>query len=516
MKVKQIFALVFAVMLLSGVCAPSVLAQDQALLSSKADIGAVVLTRFDEPNRTDAVAFAVGTSQKELSDYFADYYDGFTGYDAQGKSYDLMTGAWSLKNVDTAVPGVYDASAAPDLGNTYILGDGVSLPKQLCAVSIQTLSRPNINCCVSARGFVYFPWVLSSEQQNQLDQFTVMLRKNTGTWETLREGFIFTSGDLQLSQHIFEKGNTYDLQVLYPGGRTGILTFQYDNEFVVVDYSGGDRDGGDVNGGGQSTGTQPAPSSPKVPDNSLSTPNKAPTESASDEPNSTAPTGSAAERAATTLGTESHDIAKEQNKAQVVQNHAQKTGNMQAQASTASQGTSSTVQESYSPTQTVISGLRLRDLCTGEKSVVFGTGNVTVSIPSEQLLALKLADTDTLTVRLTQPEKNTVTLTVDASGSTISELPGTVLRLHYIPQSKNSDIAVYSEDGKKITNTEFDGELLRFTVNTAGTYRISEATAVPKESKAARSSAAPLVPLMGGGLILAGGGTALVRRKCHG
>ncbi len=523
MKVKQIFSLVFAILLLSGACAPSVLAQDQALLSTGADTGSVVLTCFDEPDRTDAVALAVGTSQKELSDYFADYYGGFTGYDAQGNAYDLMTGTWSLKNVDNAVPGVYYASAAPDLGNAYILGDGVSLPKQFCAVSIQTPGRPDINCCVSARGFVHFPWVLSPEQQNQLEQFTVLLRQDAGTWETLREGFCFTSDDLQLSQRIFEKGGTYGLQVLYPGGRTGILTFKYDDEFLIVDYSGGDRDGGDVNGGSQSTGTQPAPSSPQVPDNSSSTPNKAPAESipASGEPNSTAPTVSVAESAATSSGAESQGASKEQNSAQAIsnnirENYVKNTGNTQAQASTASQGTISTVQESYSPSQTVISGLRLRDLCAGEKSVVFGAGNLTVSILSEHLLALKLEDTDTLSVRLTQPEKNKVTLTVHASGSDITELPGTVLRLHYMPQSKDAVITVYSEEGKKIANAEFDGELLRFTINATGTYRISEAAVVPKESAAAQSSAGPLFPLMGGGLLLAAGGTALVRRKHHG
>ena len=42
---------------------------------------AITLTSFDELDRTDAVAFAVGTSQEELSQWFADSATGFTGFD---------------------------------------------------------------------------------------------------------------------------------------------------------------------------------------------------------------------------------------------------------------------------------------------------------------------------------------------------------------------------------------------------------------------------------------------------
>lgn len=493
MKCKQLFSLAVVFLLLCGMCAPAVRAQDT---------GAIVLTSFDEPDRADAVAFAVGTSQSDLSAWFADDYGGFTGYDAQGNAYDLMTGAWSLENVDTATPGVYNVSAAPDLGDTYVLADGVSLPRQLCAVSIQTPGKPDINCCVSARGFLHFPWVLSAEQQEQLDQFTVLLRQDGGAWEQLSGGFSITSDDLQLSQRIFEDGSTYDLQVVYPGGQTGILTFQYDGELRIVDYSGGDRDGGDVNGGGQPTGTQPAPSAAQAPASSGGSSDDGRSSAASSE----TPAGpdSASGRSGSSAAALSSGSA-ESNRTSAKQ-----------QSGSSSQKTSSAVQESYSPSQTVISGLRLRDLCAGEKSVVFGAGALTVSIPSEQLLALKLADTDTLSVRLTQPEKNKVTLAVDASGSAVTELPGTVLRLSYVPRSQNAGIAVYGEDGKKIADAAFDGTVLRFTVNTAGTYTISETAAAPEKPKAVQSGAVPLLPLMSGGLLLAAGGTTLVRRKRHG
>ncbi|HEX3038767.1 MAG TPA: hypothetical protein VHP54_00535 [Caproiciproducens sp.] len=180
------------------------------------------------------------------------------------------------------------------------------------------------------------------------------------------------------------------------------------------------------------------------------------------------------------------------------------------------QNTAPTVQESYSPTQTVISGLRLHDLCADEKSVVFGSGNLTVSIPSELLLTLNLRDTDTLSVKLMQTEKNQVKLAVDASGRAVTELPGTVLRLRYTPKSKNSKISVWNDEEKKAADAEFDGEFLRFSANASGIYTILETVSVPKTSKAARSGALPLLPLMGGGALLAAGEIALVRRKRNG
>lgn len=74
---------------------------------------AIPLTSFDEPDRTDAVAFPV--EPRELSTWFADSIAGFIGYDAEGNPYDLISGAWSLDTVDTLTAGVYYAFTSPDL-----------------------------------------------------------------------------------------------------------------------------------------------------------------------------------------------------------------------------------------------------------------------------------------------------------------------------------------------------------------------------------------------------------------
>ena len=552
---------------------------------------AITLTSFDEPDRTDAVAFPVGTTQEELSTWFADSIAGFIGYDAEGNPYDLISGAWSLDTVDTLTAGVYYAFTSPDLGTEYTLADGVSLPRLLCAVSIQVPGEPDINCCVAGRGFLHFPWVLSAAQEEQLVEFAVWLRQDGGEWTSLNDGFLSVSDGLQLSQRVLTYGSTYELKVTYPGGQTGVLTFQYDGELSILDYSGGDRDGGDVNGGGSGTGTQPAPNPTNPPDNSnednnSDNDNDSPdtSDSSSDaddtlqdssssgeqqkpqggqnsstgenEPSPSAPESSGdsqsndshnsdsnsqtqvpvtekptavtpatptesavpvfsdafftRETESTSAEQKNDTVPKPKDSTQTVGNPVPDDNTTQSEKSLESQ-VSSTVTESYSPTQTVISGLRLKDLCKEEESVVFGSGDVTVSIPSKLLLALNLSDTDTLTVMLTQPESNQIVLAVEVSGKPVTQLSGTVLRLRYMPQSEQTDITIQNEAGEQITDVYYDGELLRFAADTAGTYTITELSTAQETGK----STPPLLPVSGG-LLLAAGGITLFRRKRHG
>ena len=553
---------------------------------------AITLISFDEPNRTDAVAFAVGTTQDELSNWFTNTVAGFIGYDAEGNPYDLISGAWSLDTVDTVTAGVYYAFTSPDLGTEYTLADGVSLPRQLCAVSIQVPGKPDINCCVAGRGFLRFPWVLSAAQEEQLEEFAVWLRQDGGEWTSLNDGFLSVSDGLQLSQRVLTYGSTYELKVTYPSGQTGVLTFQYDGELSILDYSGGDRDGGDVNGGGSGTGTQPAPTPTNPPDNSnednnsgnnndspdtsdsssdaddtlqdsgsssgeqqkpqggqnSSTgedePASAVTQSPSDSQNNDShnrdgnsqaqvpitekptavtpatPTESAVpvfsdaffsrEAESTSAEQEKNTVPQPNDNARAVMDPVTDNNTTQSEKSSASQE-SAAVTESYSPTQTVISGLRLKDLCKEEESVVFGSGDITVSIPSKLLLALDLSDTDTLTVRLTQLESNQIVLAVEVSGKPVTQIAGTVLRLRYMPQSEHTDITIQNEAGEQITDVSYDGELLRFAADTAGTYTITELSNTQETGK----STSPLLPVSGG-LLLAAGGITLFRRKRHG
>ncbi len=552
-------------------------------------LGAITLTHFDEPYYTDAVAFALGTPKEEISQWFDNSVVGFTGYDTDGNSYDFTSKTWSLDAVDTVTSGVYCASAVPDLGTEYILEDGVSLPQQLCSVSIQTMGEPDINCCVVGRGFLHFPWVLSSKQLEQLDKFNVWLRKDGGDWTCLADGFLFVSDSLQLSQRIFAYGSTYQLKVTYPDSQTGILSFQYNGELSSLNYSGGDRDGGDASGNGSGEGTQPSPSHSKkanhsnkdnsqgndtnatAPDTSLpnsnDTPkNSYPTQESQNlqveqnfaprkiqsiptilqvpsyiqdsknisinnilQPHTTEKSTTTSSISPTELTINAYsDIGifqKAEDSLFEAGNHMvpQMEGNTKSVANSVSEDNnitsekivdsqvSANITESYSPTQTIISGLRLRDLCADQKSVVFGSEDLTVSIPSILLLALNLSDSDALIVTLNQPENNQILFTVESLDKPVTELAGAVLRLRYKPKIKNPDITIQNEAGEQITDAYYDGELLRFCADAAGTYTIMEQLNTQDSQK----NMLPLLPISGG-FILAVGGIAFFWRRRHG
>ena len=541
----------------------------------------ITLTSFDKFYRTDAAAFPLGISQAELTSWFADISsEYFIGYDDEWNDYALMPSAWFLEGVDTNTKGVYYASAVPELGADYVLADGVALPRQLFAVSIQKPGEPDINCIVSARGFVRFPWVLSEEQQEQLDisdAFAVWLRKDAEEWKKLDEGFWLNAQELGLSQRMFAFGSTYALKVTYRGGQTGVLTFEYDGELSILDYSIGDRDGGDVVGNNGGSGSQPPPTSPTLTDDS-NTPDSSSDSNGSNEsisPNTNnrppvqnnsspslnetpaelvptleasvaEPMGVFNERLPELLPVsinphESEDFLPD--KVQPAQTstadnsgsiprttqieapptpsspsashkteNASATPNRQSTVITEPKDSSSAL-ESYSPEQTVISGLRLRDLCQDESSVVFGSGGLTVSIPSKLLLALNLSDTDPLSVRLAHLKNNQIMLSVDAAGKAVTELSGTILRLRYNLQPENTEITILNEVGEQITDATFDGEVLRFSANTAGIYSILEVSKAPAVAK----NTFPLLPVLGGLIpVLGVGGILFFRWKYHG
>ncbi|WP_051188440.1 hypothetical protein [Proteocatella sphenisci] len=527
----------------------------------------IILSSFDEPKQTDAVAFAVGTSQDEIIDWFSSSVMGFSGYDVDGNYYDMSSGKWNVDAVETAAAGIYYAFTSPDLGREYTLAEDLSLPRQLCAVSIQALGEPDINCFVSGRGFVHFPWVLSAEQEEGLDEFSVWLRQDGGEWTSLNDGFLLISDGLQISQRVFTYGSTYELKVKYPGGQTGILTFKYDGELSIINYLSGDRDGGDVNGTVSGTGTQPAPTTPQAPDNPNGDNNQkgdnympAPSHSSSEtedtshtEDNSQiediykdyginsnnnnlqiqvsviekpatedldvvaesalpVPSNTlfSSEEKSTSSAQKNDKIPQQKHKAQALTDQMPDYKNTLFEKSPILDE-SFPVIESYSPAQTVISGRRLKDLCKEGESVVFGSGDLTVSIPSELLLGLNLSESDTLTVRLTQKEGNQIILTVGVSDKSLMLLSGTVLRLRYIPQSENADITIRNDSGEEITDISYDGELLRFAADTSGTYTITEQLRTQEMQK----SMSPLL-LTSWGLILAVGGIRFFRRKYNG
>lgn len=335
----------------------------------------IVLTRFDTQVNVDIAAIACGDADA-LHAFFRDARDGLCGYDADGTPYDFFTGAWELSAVDWNTPGVYDAVAPLLLVDgedraCFSLAEGVEAPMIRCRVSVQQTGKPEIGEFITARGQMIFPWVLTEEQKAQRDRFTVWLKRENGTWEALTRGISVGTDALKLYPQTcgLTSGTTCALQVEYPGGQTGILTFTYDVAPLKHGYSAGSRDGGGEDtylpdiiqpspGGSHSGGSHHRPST---------------SEPAADEPE-----------------TPSTETPEEPIKP------TEEPENTEEPAQTAP------VLERDTADGAVLSGTRLLALIELDEPLTLNKNGIAFSLPVDTLRALELTDADTLAVTLTR------------------------------------------------------------------------------------------------------------------
>ena len=132
----------------------------------------------------------------------------------------------------------------------------IAFPEISIPVSVQAPGRPDINCFLSARGNLHFPWVTPP---GELDEISVWLSENNGSWNRLERGVYVGQEMLSIATRLLTPGSSYRLQVDYDGGQTGILSFTYADEIVLEGYHDGDRDGGDAGGNPPDTIIQPPP-----------------------------------------------------------------------------------------------------------------------------------------------------------------------------------------------------------------------------------------------------------------
>ena len=167
-------------------------------------------------------------------------------YDADGTQY-LSNIVWDTSQADMQTRGIYKLIGTPRLPMHTVAASDLEVPVITITISVQIPRQPDINCITLGRGNIHFPWVTPP---GNLEDVTVWMRKIGEEWKQLTDldGANVMPNHLKLRTYLFEPGCTYQIQVDYTGGQTGILTFTYDDEFMIEKYSYGDRDGGDTDG----------------------------------------------------------------------------------------------------------------------------------------------------------------------------------------------------------------------------------------------------------------------------
>lgn len=204
---------------------------------------------------TDAFAVQQGSETEALEALFAasPYY--LECYAENGTSYTAVV-EWDFSGIDLNTVGLYHAIGKLTAPANTAFAEGIAFPEISIPVSVQAPGRPDINCFLSARGNLHFPWVTPP---GELDEISVWLSENNGSWNRLESGVYVGQEMLSIATRLLTPGSSYRLQVDYDGGQTGILSFTYADEIVLEGYHDGDRDGGDAGGNPPDTIIQPPP-----------------------------------------------------------------------------------------------------------------------------------------------------------------------------------------------------------------------------------------------------------------
>ena len=204
---------------------------------------------------TDAFAVQQGSETEALEALFAasPYY--LECYAENGTSCTAVV-EWDFSGIDLNTVGLYHAIGKLTAPANTAFAEGIAFPEISIPVSVQAPGRPDINCFLSARGNLHFPWVTPP---GELDEISVWLSENNGSWNQLENGIYVGREMLSIATRLLTPGSSYRLQVDYDGGQTGILSFTYADEIVLEGYHDGDRDGGDAGGNPPDTIIQPPP-----------------------------------------------------------------------------------------------------------------------------------------------------------------------------------------------------------------------------------------------------------------
>ena len=456
---------------------------------------------------TDAFAVQEGSETETLENLFAfsPYY--LECYAENGTSYTAVV-EWDFSGIDLNTVGLYHAIGKLTAPANTAFAEGIAFPEISIPVSVQAPGRPDINCFLSARGNLHFPWVTPP---GELDEISVWLSENNGSWNRLESGVYVGQEMLSIATRLLTPGSSYRLQVDYDGGQTGILSFTYADEIVLEGYHDGDRDGGDAGGNPPDTIIQPPPehtddqddgftdSPPTQPSRSPATngggidsndSEKAPSVSGENDSTDHKPSepsldgkddyinkdefpsqqanGDAEEAFEPDAGSDEPAIPEIE--APVVSGQPEENTALQ-QPPESADSKKPAFSEFFDETTDRISGTRfLMMLQTGEQRAVFSKQGITISIPKDALPE-GIQNEDQIEVIIQKDTDGGFSFSFSINGTVLNSLPDVSVMLPYPNDPAAGTLFLGDESGVKIPMTGYDdaAKAASFQISHTGT-----------------------------------------------
>lgn len=414
---------------------------------------------------TDAFAVQQGSETEALEALFAasPYY--LECYAENGTSYTAVV-EWDFSGIDLNTVGLYHAIGKLTAPENTTFAEGIAFPEISIPVSVQAPGRPDINCFLSARGNLHFPWVTPP---GELDEISVWLSENNGSWNRLESGVYVGQEMLSIATRLLTPGSSYRLQVDYDGGQTGILSFSYADEIVLEGYHDGDRDGGDAGGNPPDTIIQPPPEDTDDQDDCFA-----------DRPSTKPP------------------------KPPVTND-----GGIDSKKPVFS--------EFFDETTDRISGTRfLMMLQTGEQRAVFSKQGITISIPKDALPE-GIQNEDQIEVIIQKDTDGGFSFSFSINGTVLNSLPDVSVMLPYPNNPAAGTLFLGDESDVEIPMTGYDdaAKAASFQISHTGTYTIAVKEDAVSLAQAADTehSRSPILLLIPACLLLLSAGEFFLRRR---
>ena len=438
---------------------------------------------------TDAFAVQQGSPTETLENLFAfsPYY--LECYAENGTSYTAVV-EWDFSGIDLNTVGLYHAIGKLTAPANTAFAEGIAFPEISIPVSVQAPGRPDINCILSARGNLHFPWVTPPGGSGLVGS-EMCIRDSS--WNQLENGIYVGREMLSIATRLLTPGSGYRLQVDYDGGQTGILSFTYADEIVLEGYHEGDRDGGDAGGNPPDTIIQPPPEDTDDQDDGfadrpstkpLRSPatngggidsddsEKAPSVSGENDPADHKPSEPSLDGKDDSIDIDKDDFPSEQ-----------ANGDTEEDADSKSPAFS----EFFDETTDRISGTRfLMMLQTGEQKAVFSKQGITISIPKDALPE-GIQNEDQIEVIIQKDTDGGFSFSFSINGTALNSLPDVSVMLPYPNDPAAGTLFLCDENGVEVPMTGYDdtAKAASFQISHTGTYTI-----VGKEDTASLAHAA--------------------------
>ena len=468
---------------------------------------------------TDAFAVQQGSETEALEELFAasPYY--LECYAENGTSYTAVV-EWDFSCIDLNTVGLYHATGRLTAPENTVFADRVDFPEITIPVSVQAPGSPDINCFLAARGNLHFPWVTP---QGKLDEISVWLSENNGSWNRLESGVYVSQEMLSIATRLLAPGSRYRLQVDYDGEQTGILSFTYADEIVLEGYHEGDRDGGDAGGNPPDTIIQPPPEDTDDQDDGFADrPSAKPLRSPAT--NGGGIDSNDSEKAPSVSGENDSADHKPSEPSRVGKDDSididkddfpseQANGDTEEDADSKSPAFS----EFFDETTDRISGTRfLMMLQTGEQRAIFSKQGITISIPKDALPE-GIQNEDQIEVIIQKDTDGDFSFSFSINGTVLNSLPDVSVMLPCPNDPAAGTLFLCDESDVEVPMTGYDdtAKAASFQISHTGTYTIvgKEDTASLAHAADTEHSRSPIFFLIPACLILLSAGVFFLRRR---